>query len=195
MPETGPRSASDTRIDAASSVTTIIVHRPRKNQVPVYESWLTEIVPIAQTFAGHRGVNIIRPSGGGEDYTIVLHFDSETRLRGWLDSDVRKRLVEKIRPSLHTEEKIDIKPGIEFWFTPPDTRKVAPAYKQFLVTLSAIFPLVVIVPLGLSPVFAWAPVLGVFGFRQFIVASVIVALMTFLIMPRYVRLIARWLYR
>jgi uncharacterized protein len=195
MSETSPRNPSDARIDADTSVTTIIVHRPLKARVAAYESWLTEIVPIAQTFAGHRGVNIIRPSGGGEDYTIVLHFDSETRLRGWLDSETRKQLVEKVRPFLNAEEKIDIKPGIEFWFTPPDARKVAPAYKQFLVTLSAIFPLVVIVPWSLSPVFAWAPVLGVVGIRQFIVASVIVAIMTFWLMPRYIRRISGWLYR
>ena len=190
-----PSSAAGKKADPDQPVTLVVRHSVRHGLEREFEAWAADMSHAALSFPGHLGVNIIRPSGGGEDYTIVLHFDSETSLRGWLDSDVRKRLVEKIRPSLHTEEKIDIKPGIEFWFTPPDTRKVAPAYKQFLVTLSAIFPLVVIVPLGLSPVFAWAPVLGVFGFRQFIVASVIVALMTFLIMPRYVRLIARWLYR
>jgi uncharacterized protein len=195
MPATTPPNASDAAIPADSSVTTIIVHRPLKDQVAAYESWLAEILPIAQTFAGHRGVNIIRPYGNSEDYTIVLHFDNETSLRGWLDSETRKRLVEKVRPSLHAEEKIDIKPGIEFWFTPPDARKVAPTYKQFMVTLSAIFPLTVIVPWLMAPVFSWAPVLGVVGLRQFIVASIIVAIMTFWLMPRYIRLISRWLYR
>ena len=195
MTETSPQNASDARIEADSSVTTIIVHRPLKDQVSAYESWLAEIVPIAQTFVGHRGVNIIRPYGNSEDYTIVLHFDDEKSLRGWLDSETRKRLIEKVRPCLNAEEKIEIKPGIEFWFTPPDSRKVAPAYKQFLVTLSAIFPLTVIVPWLMAPVFSWVPVLGVFGLRQFIVASIIVAIMTFWLMPRYIRLIARWLYR
>ena len=195
MPETSSRNAGNAGIDVDSSVTTIIVHRPLKDQVAAYERWLTEIVPIAQTFAGHRGVNIIRPYGDSEDYTIVLHFDNEKSLRGWLDSDTRKRLIEKVRPCLHAEEKIDIKPGIEFWFTPPDSRKVAPAYKQFMVTFSAIYPLVVIVPWLLAPVFVRVPVLGVEGIRQFIVVLIIVALMTFWIMPRYIRLIARWLYR
>lgn len=195
MPETSAQNAGDAGTDAGSSVTTIIAHRPRKDQVAAYERWLTEIVPIAQTFAGHRGVNIIRPYGDSDAYTIVLHFDNETSLRQWLDSETRKRLIEKVRPCLHAAEKIDIKPGIEFWFTPPDARKAAPACKQFIVTLSVIFPLVVIVPWLLTPVFAWVPVLGAEGIRQLIVAAIIVAIMTFWLMPRYVRLVSRWLYR
>ncbi len=62
-------------------MTTIIVQRPLKNQVAAYEDWLKEIVPVAQSFPGHRGLNIIMPHGQSEDYTIVLYFDSEASLR------------------------------------------------------------------------------------------------------------------
>lgn len=177
------------------SVTTVIVQRPLKAHVAEYEAWLKEIMPVAQTFSGHRGVNVIRPHGQGDGYTIVLHFDTEAHLCAWLESDVRKRLVEKVRPYLHADEIIDVKPGIEFWFTPPDNRKAAPAYKQFLVTLSAIFPLTVIVPWLLAPVFEHVPALAANGVRQLFVDTVIVALMIFLIMPRYVKLVSKWLYR
>ena len=61
--------------------------------------------------------------------------------------------------------------------------------------LSAIFPLTVLVPWILLSAFAWLLILGTPGLRQFIVAIVIVSLTAYLIMPRYVRLISRWLYR
>lgn len=181
-------------VEVDTPVTTVIVQRPRKDAVAQYEDWLKEITPVAQQFAGHRGVNVIRPHGATQDYTIVLHFDSIANLRNWLDSEVRARLAEKIRPFLRAEESIEIKTGLEFWFTPTTASKSAPAYKQFLVTLSAIFPLSVAVPWLLAPLFQWLPELGTLGIRQLIVAAVIVATMTYLVMPRYTRLVSRWLY-
>lgn len=181
-------------IKADSAVTTIIVQRPLKQQIQAYENWLTEIVPLAQSAAGHRGVNIIRPHGQGDEYTIVLHFDSEANLRNWLDSGTRRRMIEKVRPLLNEDEKIDIQTGLEFWFTPPQSPKKALPFKQFLVTLSAIFPLSYFIPQLLAPVIQSMPFLAFPLLKSFLTSSIIVALMTFVIMPRYVRLVARWLY-
>src|SRR5690242_4979862 len=116
-----------------SAVITIIRQRPKVPQTAAYEAWLGEITPVAQGFPGHRGVNVIRPHEPGGAYTIVLHFDTLDALRGWLDSDVRARLIEKVKPLLAAEEIVDIKTGLEFWFTPPG-QKHAKTYKQFLVT-------------------------------------------------------------
>lgn len=183
-------------IEVDSAVTTIISQRPYKHQVEAYEEWLKEIVPLAQSSPGHSGVNIIRPHGHTDEYTIVLHFSSETNLRNWLESDTRRRLIEKVRPLLNTDETIDIKTGLEFWFTPPKAiSKAAPPHKQFLITLSAIYPLSMLVPWLLSPVFSAAPSLSMLFIRALLTSAVIVGLMTFVIMPRYVRLVAKWLFR
>ena len=181
-------------IELASAVTTIIIQRPYKHQIPAYENWLKQMVPLAQGADGHRGVNVIRPHGQNEEYTIVLHFASETSLRHWLESDTRKQMIEKVRPLLNTDEKIDIKTGLEFWFTPPETRKNAPPYKQFLLTLSAIFPLSILIPWLLSPLLSVLPFLSIPLVKPFLTSLLIVGLMTFVIMPRYVRLVAKWLY-
>lgn len=176
-------------------VTTVIQQRPKADAADRYENWLKEIIPVAQQFAGHRGVNVIRPHGGSDAYTIVLHFDSVGNLRKWLSSATRAQLIEKIRPFLRAEEDVEIKTGFEFWFTPTAGGKHAKPYKQFLVTLSAIFPMTVIVPWLLQPLFTRLPVLALPLVGQFVVAAIIVGLMTWCIMPYYTRLIARWLYR
>ncbi|GAB4010882.1 antibiotic biosynthesis monooxygenase [Spirosoma migulaei] len=182
-------------IELDSAVTTIIVQRPYKDQIQAYENWLQEMVPLAQGSAGHRGVNVIKPHGQNEEYTIVLHFASETTLRTWLESDTRRQMVEMVRPLLNTDEKIEIKTGLEFWFTPPEARKMAPPHKQFLLTWSAIFPLSVLIPWLLSPLFSAFPFLAVPLGKPLLTSLLIVALMTFVIMPRYTRLVAKWLYR
>ena len=181
--------------DLDAPVTTVIHHRPLADAVGRYEDWLKEIASVAQQFAGHQGVNVIRPHGAGDVYTIVLHFDTVEHLRKWLDSHVRLQLVRKIRPFLHSEENIDIKTGLEFWFTPPPGGKPAKPYKQFLVTFSAILPLTILVPWLLQPLFARYPTLALPLISQFIVAAAIVGIMTYVVMPHYTRLVARWLFR
>ncbi|HEX9464332.1 MAG TPA: hypothetical protein VGB82_17170 [Alphaproteobacteria bacterium] len=84
---------------------------------------------------------------------------------------------------------------LEFWFTPPPGHRQAKPYKQFLLTLSAIFPLTIVVPWALQPVLARLPLLGEFIVSNLIVAAIIVGLMTYVIMPHYTRLVANWLYR
>lgn len=188
-----PARASDA-IKLESPVTTVIRQRPQVDAVARYEQWLKEIIPVAQHFAGHQSVNVIRPHAASDAYTIVLHFDSVANLRKWLDSEVRVRLVDKIRPFLRTEEDIDIKAGVEFWFTPPPGGKQAKPYKQFLITLSVIFPLTIIVPWLLQPVFGWLPVLALPVIRHLVIAAAIVAIVVYVVMPRYTRLVAKWLY-
>jgi antibiotic biosynthesis monooxygenase (ABM) superfamily enzyme len=182
-------------LDPQDSVTSVIQQRPKPTAVAEYEAWLKEITPAAQRFPGHRGVNVIRPHDASGAYTIVLHFDTLEHLTAWLESDTRARLVEKVRPLLVTSERIEIKTGLEFWFTPPPGHRQAKPYKQFLVTFSAIFPLTIVVPWVLQPVFARLPLLGQLIVSNFIVVAIIVGLMTYVIMPRYTRLIANWLYR
>ena len=194
MPGAQPPENRDA-IVLETPVTTVIQQRPKPDAVGRYEDWLKEIIPVAQQFAGHRGVNVIRPQGGSDAYTIVLHFDSVSNLHRWLSSDTRGRLIEKVRPFLRGDEDVEIKTGFEFWFTPTAGGKHAKAWKQFLVTLSAIFPLTIIVPWLLQPLFVRLPVLTLPLVGQFVVGAIIVGLMTWCIMPYYTRLIARWLYR
>jgi antibiotic biosynthesis monooxygenase (ABM) superfamily enzyme len=119
-------------MDLGGSVTSVIQQRPKRTAVAQYEAWLTEIVPCAQRYPGHRGVNVIRPHGGSEVYTIVLHFDTVEHLEGWLESETRAQLAERVKPLLAMAERIEIKTGLEFWFTPPPGHPHAKPYKQFL---------------------------------------------------------------
>ncbi len=179
-----------------SEVLSVIRHTVVPGKEQEYEAWLREIVPIAETAEGHRGVNVIRPHAGSRTYTVVLHFDALEHLERWFASDVRKQLVLKVQHLLEQGDQVEIKTGLEFWFTPPASeQKRAKPYKQFLITLSAIFPLTVIVPWLLAPLLHAVPALALPGLANFVAAAVIVGLMTYVIMPRYTRLIAAWLYR
>ncbi|MGY4197352.1 antibiotic biosynthesis monooxygenase [Bradyrhizobium sp. USDA 4520] len=179
-----------------SEVTSVIRHKIRPDAVAKYEEWLKKIMPAARAFPGHRGVNVIRPHSGSTQYTVVLHFDSIDALKAWLDSAERKALVAEARPFFAGEDDVEIKTGLEFWFTPPSAAaaKVRP-YKQMLATISVIYPLTIVVPFLFKPAFAVLPWLSHEFVRQLIVVSAIVAAMTYVIMPRYTKAIAGWLFR
>lgn len=177
-------------------VTLVIQHHLIAGAEPQYEAWLKDIIPAALGFTGHLGVNVIRPAAGSEVYTVVLRFDTHEHVRDWIESDTRQRLIERVQPLLAKSEQVEIKTGLEYWFTPPpgSAQQKAKPFKQFLVTLSAIFPLTVVVPWLLEPLFQAVPVLALPLVANFCVAVIIVFLMIYVIMPRYTRLIARWLF-
>jgi uncharacterized protein len=192
----GKKQATPSPVRGQSVVVSVIRHTVIPGKDQEYEAWLREIASIAGNAEGHRGMNLVRPHTGSRTYTIVLHFDRLEHLEHWLASGVWKRLILKVQDLLQDGEEIEIKTGLEFWFRPPDSeQKRAKPYKQCLITLSVIFPLTMLVPWLLTPLFHAAPVLGMSGITHFLVAGIIVALMTYVIMPRYTRFMAAWLYR
>jgi antibiotic biosynthesis monooxygenase (ABM) superfamily enzyme len=177
-------------------VTLVIQHHIVTGAEAQYEAWLKDIIPEAMRFNGHLGVNVIRPGGASGIYTVVLRFDSHDHVREWIESDTRRRLIERVEPLLAKGEQLEITTGLEYWFTPQGMeQKKAKPFKQFLVTLSAIFPLTVIVPWLMAPLFQAVPLLALPLVAKFCIALVIVFLMIYVIMPRYTKLIAHWLFR
>ena len=177
----------------AAEVVSIIRHEVRPGSTQAYEDWIRDIVPIGQHADGHRGVTVMRPPEGTSVYTVVLHFDTAEHLRGWLESDVRRALLARIEPHLVNAGEVEVRPGLEFWLPPPHQKRPRPE-RQFLVALSVIYPLAMLVPLALAPMFASLPALGHPLLRSLLVSIAIVGLMTYVVMPRYTRLVAGWLY-
>jgi antibiotic biosynthesis monooxygenase (ABM) superfamily enzyme len=113
-----------------------------------------------------------------------------------MNSSERARLIDKVRPFLAKDDEFFVRSGLDFWFTPEGAKaKIPVRWKQFLVTWSAIFPL----SLGTS--LAVLPILHAMGLPQnryvdaLWASGIIVALMVYLVMPRYTKLLRHWLFR
>lgn len=186
-------NSPDTTSDGATAV---ITHRVREGRQADYDNWLNEIGPLCRASAGHLDWQIIRPIAGlTGTYTIVIRFDTSDHLRQWMESDDRRRLITKAQPFLSKDDDFYIRTGLDFWFTPEGaTAKVPVRWKQYLVTWSAIYPLVLGVPLLVMPA------LGLLGLpdNRFIstlfITATVVFLMVYVIMPRYTKLVRRWLF-
>lgn len=117
-------------------------------------------------------------------------------MQSWLDSGERQRLIEKVQPLLVSGDRYTVRSGLEFLFTSEAPAATAPVrWKQWLVTWSVIYPLVLGVPVVLAPLMRALglpdnPYLG-----ALMVTGTIVGLMVYVVMPRYTRLVHAWLFR
>ncbi len=182
--------------DTGSGATAVIHHQVRDSQHDEYERWLEKILPLVRSSPGYLDVQVIRPVRGLTDsYTVILRFDCEEDLRRWLQSPERLKLIETAMPILSRADTYTVHSGVDFLFTPHDGQARVPVrWKQFLVTWSAIFPLTLLLPL------ITVPLLQRIGLsNHFVVVAIVsgtaVLLMVYMIMPRYTRLVRRWLYR
>jgi len=162
--------------------TALITHRVPEGRHVDYEKWAREIAPLAKAAPGHLDRHVVRPIPGLSDtYTVVLRFDTSAHLQEWLDSPVRRRLIEKVQPVLAG--------GDAFL-----TGNRAARWKQFLVTWSAIYPLVLGLSLVVAPLLRHLGVPSHHLLSTLVVTGTAVFLMVFWVMPLYTNLVRRWLF-
>ncbi|MUG95071.1 antibiotic biosynthesis monooxygenase [Scytonema sp. UIC 10036] len=179
--------------DENHQVTAIISHLIRPGREQGYEEWVHGIIPAAKQFDGHMGVSIIRPRDRTHpEYVVILRFDSYINLKKWMESDVRRDWIERLQPLIEKPENVQTMTGLETWFTLSEKPLKAPPprYKMALITWLGVFVTLGIVSRLLAPLLSGLPVL----LNQLITTGLVVALLTYLVMPRLTKLFQPWLY-
>ena len=182
--------------ESPEGATAVIKHQVRYEKHADYEAWVKEIVPLARAAPGHLDWHIVRPvPGRSETFTVIVRFDTDEHLMDWMNSPTRASLIEKVQPLLVSGDGVHISSGLDFWFTPPSANARVPVrWKQFVVTWSAIYPLV------LTATFVMKPIMQSLGLaqNQFLVTlamtGIVVFLMVYTVKPRYTKLVQRWLF-
>jgi uncharacterized protein len=189
-----PSSSADSSNEGA---TVVITHRVRNDRQHEYETWLEEIAPLCKASPGLLDWHIVRPIPGlTETYTVIIRFDTKAHLQQWMESDDRNRLIKKVRSLLVAGDDFFIRSGLDFWFTPEKAKATVPIrWKQYVVTWSAIYPLVLVVPMVLLPVVRQLGIPPNVYIDTLLVTGIVVMLMVYVVMPRYTRLIQRWLFK
>ncbi|CAG4883612.1 Antibiotic biosynthesis monooxygenase [Georgfuchsia toluolica] len=172
----------------------VVRHKVKAGAQDAYENWTRRTMKVAARFPGHLGVRIMRPPSGQNEYVISVRFESHGDAGHWYRSKERRALMDEMDSLLDSSEQIDVVSGIDYWFTPASS-VTPPRWKQWLLTTTVIWPLTVVVPPILQPAFDLWPLLGLSGVRHGLIAAAMVALVTYVIMPRYTRLFAQWLYK
>jgi antibiotic biosynthesis monooxygenase (ABM) superfamily enzyme len=187
-----------TAMDAdEQGATVVITHRVRRDKHPQYERWLDEIAMFCRASAGYLDTHVIRPIPGlTETFTVLIRFDNEPNLRAWMESSTRMQLIERAQPLFIAGDSYAIGSGLDFLFAPRGAgAKVPVRWKQYLVTWTAIYPLALLVPLFVAPALKGLGAPDSVFLATAIVTGVVVFLMVYAVMPRYTKLLQKWLYR
>ena len=174
-------------------VTALICQFVKPGLESAYEEWVTGISNVARVFEGHCGVSIIRPTKGSDsEYVIILRFDRYSNLRNWMESDTRKKWIEKAKHLVRKSEHVKFLTGLETWFSLPEKplKSPPPRYKMVIITWFAVYSCVTVIQYLLGPIFKLLPPVIV----PIISIGIVVVMLTYVVMPRLTRLFYRWLY-
>ncbi len=172
----------------------VIEHKVRRGAEKRYEKWLAEILELIRKSPGYVGREIFPPAAAGEPYVVIVRFQTDGDLQAWLNSSERKAAIERMSDEFEEGDKTEVRAGIDVWFTPKNSAEKPLAYKQFLLTAAAIYPLSLIVPRLLSPLFETLPPLKNPLLAGLMTTAIIVGLMTYLVMPFLTARLRGWLY-
>ncbi len=191
-----PQNTKIASNESQQGATAFITHQVREDKKNMYENWLKEIASACKSHIGSLDVNVISPIPDlTETYSLIIRFDTPEHLDQWLRSDDCVSFVEKVQPLLGRDEDIFIKSGLDFWFTPEGAKAQLPKrWKQFLVTWSAIYPITLIAQKLVLYSIQLLRIPENFFLNTFLITGIVVWAMVYVVMPRYTRLVQRWLF-
>lgn len=174
-------------------LTITITRSVLRGREEAFESKVKQFIPKSLAFPGHLGVHVVKPSGvHSRDYVVVIKFKSREQWRAFRDWPEYARFRESIEPLMDREPSIQEFSGLESWFTLPSDRTLQPLprWKMAIVTLLAVYPTSLGIQLLLG---SWLQEMHI-TLRTLTVTTLMVAMLTWLVMPLMTRVFRGWLY-
>ena len=169
----------------------LVTRRVKAGKEREFEDFLERVRTLAAAH-GSRGMTVIPPPNGSGEYAIVYRFADAEQLAAWRFSAARAALIAESYDLAESPPLERDLTGLDGWFARADGLVVRPPprWKTWFLTLAALYVLLLTITTIAEPLLApLAPPL-----RFALVLPVLSALMTWVVMPRLSRLLARWLY-
>lgn len=167
----------------------VIEHEVSQQKEDEFKQWQHKITQAASQFDGYLETTVCPPMERDNKWYIIVQFDSTDRLINWLESDIRRHLVEIGKQVFLSSKITHFKTGLERWFVMQEADP--PAWKQILATLLGLYPTVMLLSLWQSSLnwtksWAFADVMLLSNFLS-------CCLLTWLVMPFVSWLLKAWL--
>jgi antibiotic biosynthesis monooxygenase (ABM) superfamily enzyme len=147
----------------------------------------------AKSMKGYIGAVVQKPAPGTAEYTSVFRFDNVENLRKFEESEIRTRYLREVVDYVEADAIWKKFSGLEFWFSPPSGTLVPQPsrFRMALVMIVVVYGLVI--SIGQLVAMLVGDVIPSYV-RLFITISIEIFLMTFILMPRLTKLLAKWIY-
>lgn len=145
-------------------VTEVFITQVNPHKEQLFREWTAKVHQIEAKFPGFRGVYIQSPtSRQGKNWITLLQFDTTENLDRWLESPERHEML-KESESIAAIESHRVISAYGGWFSSIAKKgEVPPAWKQTMIVLLVLFPIVMLEIRYLNPwTAAYGPVLSTF---------------------------------
>lgn len=176
---------------AQGTASTVLAYHIREGSEAAFHAWRTRILEASRQAPGFLGAEAFDTLDNSQhpEFVVVLRFDTRAHLDYWLTSDTRARFMEEVRPLIHEYRIRRHGTGFEGWFDISAQQQPPASWRQGLIVLTALFPVIMSLRTLLQPLFHIFPTPVAF----LILLTVDMTILTYLIMPRFSRLMAFWL--
>lgn len=174
-----------------ATVTEVFVTEVSPEKEHIYREWIAKIHCVEATFPGFRGTYVQSPSQSqGKNWITFLQFDSPENLDHWLKSPERQMILKEGESLIDYLESHRIASAYGGWFASIAKKgELPPAWKQTMIVLLVLFPIVMLEMRYLSPLISSLnPSLG-----MFISNAISVSLVSWPMTPIAIRLLGWWL--
>jgi antibiotic biosynthesis monooxygenase (ABM) superfamily enzyme len=175
------------------SVTVVVTRRVKSGYELQYENWLKRLLEEAKSMKGYIGATIQKPAPGTREYTSIFRFDNVENLRKFEDSEIRTRYLREVVDYVEADAIWRKFSGLEFWFSPP-RGTIVPQPSRFrmaLVMILVVYGLVISIGQLVSTLVG--DIIPSYV-RLFVTISIEIFLMTYVLMPRLTKSLAKWIY-
>jgi uncharacterized protein len=174
------------------TVTVVVTRKVKRGHESEYEDWLRRLLEEAKSMKGYLGATIHKPAPGSTEYTSIFRFDTVDNLRKFEESEMRSRYLREVVDYVETDAIWKKFTGLEFWFSPPKGTLIPQPsrFRMALVTIAVVFGLVISIGQLVGMVATEVPSY----IRLFVTISIEIFLMTYVLMPRITKLLAKWIY-
>ena len=127
----------------AAPVSAVISTRVKPGQEAAFRAWEQRIATVQAQSPGFQGYRFEAPIPGvQDDWLAILRFNNEPNLQTWFDSPERKKLLQEAAQFLQEFHARVVRTGFEQWFPSASGRTSAPAWKQNMIVLLLLYPVV-----------------------------------------------------
>jgi len=174
----------------AGTASSVFAYRIRPDGEAGFRDWRRRILEQVRTWKGFLGTESFDTLDSSHpEFVVVVRFDSRSNLDAWLGSDVRKSFMDEVKRYVHHYSLRSIGSGFEGWFDNGKSQTPPARWRQAMVILTALFPVIMMIRQLLMPVFAVLPMPVAF----LILLAVDMAVLTYAVMPHFTRLMDFWL--
>lgn len=132
-------------------VSAVISTRVKPGKEVAYQQWERRMAAAQTQAPGFQGYRIEPPLPGVQDsWLAIVRFDSDANLEQWMQSPARLQLLEEGKDLSEDVRARIVRTGFDQWFPGADTATAPPAWKQNMVVLMLLYPVVFLFGYGVQ---------------------------------------------